>query len=147
MKLTLLPVMRPVLNAREIIKQSLLLEDHLFNDKRYCRDCIAKGFLFLEAFAEEAITLECHGDKRKRCPAALKKLPSIVRALHHAWASNPADKSLASIVAQRLRKLRKQLMKEYATLPIHTLPDVERSIIRRLKKSSKNAAKNARKKM
>ena len=44
-------------NFREIAKQMLLLEDHLFQPHKFCPDCIRKHLLTIEALAEEAVTL------------------------------------------------------------------------------------------
>ena len=44
-------------NIRECCKQLLLLEDHLFNPRKRCPDCIHKHRLTAEALADEARTL------------------------------------------------------------------------------------------
>jgi hypothetical protein len=49
---SLLPVLDPRFNMREICKQSVLLEDHLFQKEKRCHDCICKHFLTIEALAE-----------------------------------------------------------------------------------------------
>ena len=54
----LLPVLDPCFNMREICKQCILLEDHLFQTEKRCTDCIKKHFLTIEALGEEAITLD-----------------------------------------------------------------------------------------
>ena len=54
----LLPIMNPLFNMREICKQMVLLEDHLNNIRKRCHDCIRKHFLTIEAFFEEAISLD-----------------------------------------------------------------------------------------
>lgn len=45
-------------NIREIAKQFLLLEDHLADDDKFCKDCVRKHLMMVEALAEEAVTLE-----------------------------------------------------------------------------------------
>jgi hypothetical protein len=55
---SLLPVLDPRFNMREICKQSVLLEDHLFQKEKRCHDCIIKHFLTIEGLAEEAVTLD-----------------------------------------------------------------------------------------
>ncbi len=57
-KIKLLPIMDPIFNLREISKQLILLEDHLFHIRKRCSDCIKKHFLTAEALSEEAITLD-----------------------------------------------------------------------------------------
>jgi len=53
----LLPVMNPLFNFRQIVKEILLLEDHLAHPDMRCPDCINKHLLKIEGYAEEAITL------------------------------------------------------------------------------------------
>lgn len=51
-------VMDPRTNFRGIVKQLLLLEDHLAHEDRRCDDCINKHLMTAEALAEEAVTLD-----------------------------------------------------------------------------------------
>lgn len=48
------PVSDPVYNMQQIVKQSILLEEHLTNKNKRCRDCITKHFLHIIGLAEEA---------------------------------------------------------------------------------------------
>ena len=97
----LLPVMDPLFNMREICKQSILLEDHLFQKKKRCRDCCIKHQLTIEALAEEAITL----DKDRKCED-LYYLPDKIRELQKDFVNGrePGE------IAHEYRKLRKTLM-------------------------------------
>lgn len=128
-KRTLLPVMRPYQNMREIIKQCILLEDHLFQTHKRCRDCINKHFLTIEAFAEEAITLS---NKDNPQPPEAEGIVSKVRVLHHAWGQDPKQPELLARIAAELRVVRKALMKKYAQLPIVKLPSAETSQVHKL---------------
>ena len=115
----LMPVMRPQHNMRELIKQLVLLEDHLVQREHRCKDCIRKHFLCSEGLAQEALTLARPG------PASLMLgLPPRLRVLHHAWETNHDDAHTRSIAA-RLRRMRKQLMPAYARLPLRRLPTRE----------------------
>jgi hypothetical protein len=122
----LLPVMNPAFNMREILKQVVLLEDHLFQRQKRCRDCINKHFLTIEALAEEAITL-CSPDRKNR-PPELDTLPGTVRGLHHRFAAVAGQRGEVHCVAAELRRVRKTLMSKYSVLPIDLLPDDERAI-------------------
>ena len=51
------PVNDPAYNMRGIIKQSILLEEHLAEDRKYCKACICKHFLHIIGLAEEAVWL------------------------------------------------------------------------------------------
>ena len=141
-KLTLLPIMRPTFNAREIIKQNLLLEDHLFSPEKRCADCINKHFLTIEALAEEAVSLEC-AEPNKKCPPEIKRLATTIRTLHHAWSQAPKNHQLAVDIARLLRRLRKKLMKEHASLPVTALPTREQAHIKKLVKRVNNGRRGA----
>lgn len=97
----LLPIMSPKFNLREVVKQCVLLEDHLFHPKKRCADCIAKHFLTIEALLEEAVSL----DKKKEVDADLSGLADRLRVLQMAWVSG-ADHGW---IAQAVRGLRKGL--------------------------------------
>ena len=48
------PVSDPKYNMQQIVKQSILLEEHLANKNKRCRDCITKHFLHIIGLSEEA---------------------------------------------------------------------------------------------
>ncbi len=103
----LLPVLDPMYNMREMCKQLILLEDHLFQKEKRCHDCICKHFLTIEALAEEAITL----DKHHKYPE-LNDIPTKVRAITKKYIMNHKDTSQHAVTAQELRELRKSLMQK-----------------------------------
>jgi len=103
---SLLPVMDPLFNMREMCKQIILLEDHLFQKEKRCHDCICKHFLTIEALSEEAITLDKENKHKE-----LHNIPSEVRSISKEYLNNKDKPDLACGQAgQRLRKLRKSLM-------------------------------------
>lgn len=101
----LLPVLDPCFNMREICKQSILLEDHLFQTEKRCEDCIKKHFLTIEGLAEEAITLDKTGEYK----LSRLELPERVRALQKEFLAKKDPES----IAQQLRQIRKPLMAEF----------------------------------
>ncbi len=103
----LLPVMDPRFNMREMCKQSVLLEDHLFQKEKRCHDCIIKHFLTIEGLAEEAITL----DKEHKYPE-LNDIPPKVRKIAKKYIDNYKDPKQPSVIAQELRELRKNMMQD-----------------------------------
>ena len=103
----LLPVMDPMYNMREICKQSILLEDHLFQKEKRCHDCICKHFLTIEALAEEAITL----DKEQKHPE-INVLPTKVRTITKKYIDNHTNENQPPLTAQELREIRKDLMQK-----------------------------------
>lgn len=97
----LLPILDPLYNMREFCKQSVLLEDHLTQKQKTCKDCITKHSLAMEALAEEASTL----DKKGEYSNILDSLPDKCRKLQKDFinGSNPHT------IAQNYRQIRKQL--------------------------------------
>jgi len=98
---SLLPVMDPSFNLREICKQCILLEDHLSHDEKRCFDCCVKHFLTIEALAEEAITL----DSTNKYIPQINDLPTKIRTLQSKWHQDPKNNSRD--VSQGLRLIRK----------------------------------------
>lgn len=103
----LLPVMDPMFNMREMCKQMILLEDHLFQTKKRCHDCICKHFLTIEALAEEAITL----DKDHKYQD-ITGLPDKIRDITKKYIANHENPKQPPITAQDMRKIRKSLMQK-----------------------------------
>jgi len=101
----LLPVLDPCFNMREICKQSILLEDHIFQESKSCQDCIRKHFLCIESLAEEAITL----DSKNKYHFSDLKLPDKYRKIQKEFLAGNDVQS----IAQQLRQIRKPLMAKY----------------------------------
>ena len=97
--------MNPLFNMREVCKQCILLEDHLFQTKKRCEDCIKKHCLTMEGLAEEAITL----DKNNEYDLDKLQLPDKIRTISRRYI-NGEDPVL---IAQSLRQIRKPLMNKY----------------------------------
>lgn len=134
-KRTLLPVLRPCQNMRDIIKQLALLEDHMYHPQKRCPDCIRKHFLTIEGLAEECSTL-CNPN------AILPESRSIatkIRVLHHAWEARPKDARVTEYIAGRLRKLRKCLMRSFSALPVNKLPTKETNAVKAVLRRARGA--------
>lgn len=112
----MLPIMDPAHNYREISKQLLLLEDHLFHPKKDCPDCIRKHLLTSEALAEEAVTL----DKGQVYGAIHRWLPDEIRGFEREVI---AGRMSHPVLAQSVRQVRKRLSR----LSFSALPDPEGS--------------------
>jgi hypothetical protein len=96
----------PLFNVREILKQMVLLEDHLLHEYKLCPDCIRKHLLTVEAFAEEGVSLAGDSD-----PAGSRILSSMAENARR-WMQlfhdqNPEFPS--SALASEIRRLRKIL--------------------------------------
>ena len=108
---TILPVLNPEFNLREIVKNSILLEDHLNHPGKQCGDCIIKHMLALESYADEMLSLNPQSNVIDY--EYLKTLPPIFRRIQEEWYTS--SKSLTEI-AQELRQIRKKLM--FVSFPV-----------------------------
>jgi len=93
-------IMDPLFNIREMVKQMVLLEDHLNIPAQFCPDCIGKHMLKIEALADEAVSLD--GGENE----FILILPKVTQEWNRAWLSGIEK----TIVAQEIRKVRKKLM-------------------------------------
>ena len=119
---------------REIIKQLIMLEDHLFQKCKRCKDCINKHMVMIEGLAEECATL-CSAQSDS-VAADASRIASQVRMAHHAHAQAPKDPRVCTEIGERLRVLRKELMAKYATLPPEQLPTEERNGVQDILRSA-----------
>jgi len=106
------PVSDPKYNMQQVVKQSILLEEHLANKNKRCRDCITKHFLHIIGLVEEAQMLATkHIDKYpliNECVDLYNKLFSIWLKEYD---SNAVNGSLNC--CNELRIMRKKLIAVY----------------------------------
>lgn len=109
------PILDPKFNLREVAKHMILLEDHLFQQGRRCDDCINKHRLTLEAFLEEAITLDKTGEHRPIIVDTLTKFKQIMREFVDKVRRNPVNdvNAVYYATADKLRVIRKPLCMAY----------------------------------
>lgn len=110
----LFPILDPLFNLREVSKQLILLEDHLFHPGKRCEDCIKKHCLTIEAFLEEAITLDVQMQYIGIISDTLKTFRQTVRDVLKNMKSMDDHKCVET--AQKLRLLRKPLCMMSASL-------------------------------
>lgn len=101
----LLPVWDPKFNIKEIIKQMLLLEDHMFQKDKQCGECIRKHILTIEGFAEEGITLDKNNNFTKQFMSVL----DLTRKLYDTFSQAKTHEEVSDL-AKDVRTLRKELM-------------------------------------
>ena len=104
-KRTIDPVNDPVYNIMGMIKQSILLEEHICLEKKYCRDCITKHFLHIIGLAEEAVLLS--GKKKY---ALLKESVEFYNNLFLQWIKGTSKNC---VIGEQLRMRRKELVHKY----------------------------------
>jgi len=97
-----LSLMDPLFNLRETAKQMLLLEDHLQHPYKHCPDCIRKHLMTIEAFCEEAVSLDTKGLYRN----AAEECAENART----WLEEFEDGRSPQDIAQEIRKVRKVLI-------------------------------------
>jgi len=91
----------PIFNLREVVKQMVLLEDHLFHPYKLCPDCVRKHLLTIEAFAEEAATLDKTGIYRDAGEGIAEQARQ--------WIESFEDGDSPQRMGQSVRKWRKDL--------------------------------------
>ena len=96
------PVMDLRYNAKQIAKQSILLEDHLNSPKKRCPDCISKHFLALAALAEEAVSLNGSDEDKM----LMQDLAVTYDLLFESWLSGAPPMEIAA----ELRSKRKAVL-------------------------------------
>lgn len=108
------PVSDPRYNMQQIIKQSILLEEHLTNKNKRCRDCITKHFLHIIGLAEEAQMLATN--KIAKYPL-INESVTLYNNLFKLWIKNKnlngKDESYILYCTDKLRDHRKQLIVIY----------------------------------
>ena len=108
------PVSDPRYNMQQIIKQSILLEEHLTNKNKRCRDCITKHFLHIIGLAEEAQMLATN--KIAKYPL-INESVALYNNLFKLWIKNKnlngKDESYILYCTDKLRDHRKQLIVIY----------------------------------
>lgn len=100
-------IKRPPLNSsrfniREITKQLLLLEEHLTDVDKFCPDCIRKHLLTVEAYAEEALTLDPDGVWVNES----RRMANNARL----WMAQFTDGGNVVAMAKSIRSIRKKLV-------------------------------------
>jgi len=104
------PVSDPEYNFRQIIKQSLLLEDHLVERNKRCPDCIAKHFLTIIALSEEAVSLA--GRNATDYPMITEN-PCFYENLFQMWLNDKRSDFNLLKIADSIRNYRKRLVFYY----------------------------------
>ena len=105
----LAPLMEPKFNIREATKNMILLEDHLFHDDRRCPDCVRKHCLTIEAFLDEAFSL----DKSGKYTTILQQTSTDFHGVSDAilkCCNEGLREDKCSLLGQRVRGIRKNLM-------------------------------------
>ena len=106
------PVSDPKYNMQQIVKQSILLEEHLANKNKRCRDCITKHFLHIIGLAEEAQMLATN--KIDKYPL-INECVTLYNQLFNKWLQNYDIEGETNVLncCDGLRNMRKKLIVVY----------------------------------
>ena len=104
------PVNEPDYNVREAIKQTLLLEQHLAEKSKYCKSCITKHFLIIEASLMEGVWMACN-----RCAdyPKLEESVDFFKNLFKEWHANMDDDKIRLDTLTKLREWRREMVDLY----------------------------------
>lgn len=98
----------PVYNMKNIIKQTILLEEHLAEDRKYCQQCCVKHFNHIIGLAEEAIWMS----DNKKYPL-MNESAQLYNKWFEIWVKNRENATLRKDILINMRKLRQALIKTY----------------------------------
>ena len=104
------PVNEPSYNMQNVIMQTILLEEHLAEDKKYCKSCGIKHFLHVKALIMEAIWMAGHNIKKY---PYLEESEGVYTRLFDRWRNNMDDRKVRMEVLEELRAFRQKLITAY----------------------------------
>lgn len=110
------PISNPRYNMQQVVKQSILLEEHLLNRRKRCRDCITKHFNHIIGLCEEAVMLSTNRPKGY-CPH-LNTSVELYNNLFKQWLAyrkqnKEHDEVCMTKICDKLRSNRKKLITCY----------------------------------
>ena len=91
----------PRFNLRELVKQLILLEQHLLEKGKYCPDCITKHLLTIEGLADEG---QCLDTDQSLCAVF-----ETLRTAAQRWCSMYSRGISCVKIGQEVRQIRKRL--------------------------------------
>ncbi len=97
----------PEYNIQNVIKQTILLEEHLAQDNKYCKACICKHFLHIIGLLEEAKWMA-----KKEYPL-LNDSVKLYNEWFKLWVKNKDNNQVRVNVLQNLRQMRQALIGTY----------------------------------
>lgn len=105
------PLSDPAYNMQQAAKQSILLEEHLTQERKRCTDCQLKHLLHIQGLVEEAAMLA--GDRAKDFPFLTESVEFYGKMLKVWVEKGKADVEVQLSIATQLRDWRKKLAHAY----------------------------------
>lgn len=103
-------VNNPAYNMQNVVKQSILLEEHLAEKNKYCKGCISKHFSHIIGLSSEGVWL---AEKNINKYPFLEESPSFYQKIFDKWLANTDDNTTRLEVLSLLRERRRQLIDVY----------------------------------
>lgn len=104
----LAPVNDPKFNVQEVIKNTVLIEQHLAEKTKYCKECLVKHFLLSIGLLEEAMWMACG----KKYPL-LEESVGMYQAVFDNWRANMDDAQARLVALRKLRDWRQKMVRLY----------------------------------
>lgn len=104
------PLLDPSYNIKEVIKQTILLEEHIAFKNKRCVQCIFKHFLHIIALLNEAVWLAM--DKVHHYPY-LEESPKFYETQMEIYQHNQDNEPILLDILSKLREHRKKLVEVY----------------------------------
>lgn len=104
----------PSYNMKNVIKQSILLEEHIAEKNKYCISCIVKHFNHIIGLCEEAVWL-AERDREGKYPY-LEQSVDYYTKLFEKWLAARNDERVKVEVLSALRERRRALIDAYYLL-------------------------------
>jgi hypothetical protein len=103
-------VNNPEYNVQEVIKNTLLIEQHLSEKNKYCKTCLVKHFLLSQALISEAIWMA--QDKVGKYPK-LEESCGFYNDVFKKWKDNMDDDTTRLETLNQLREWRQKMIDLY----------------------------------
>lgn len=103
----------PVDNIKNVVKQTILLEEHIIEKNNVCHECIITHFLHCLGLLEEAIKI---ANKNVRKYPRLEEAFELYKELFEEWSKNKQNPESLQNISEKLRDMRKKLMEQYYIL-------------------------------
>ena len=101
----------PAYNMKNVIKQTILLEEHLAEDNKYCKACCVKHFNHIIGLIEEAKWMACNAPPEKY--PLMDESRQLYNSLFEVWQRNMDDPYLRRDVLNNIRNMRQSLIDAY----------------------------------
>lgn len=104
------PVSDPAYNMKQVAKQCILLEEHIAEKNKRCRDCITKHFLHIIGLLNEALWL---ATTNVETYPYLREANEMFERLFNKWLANYTNEAVLQQILEELRRMRKKIIAYY----------------------------------